>query len=461
VLMIDRGECNFVTKVRNAQKRGANAVVVADNTCLCGDAACTLPAGSQCEESAPIMADDGTGSDIVMPSILLTKTDADSLKAYLIEKNGSEQVLVQMKWFMPRPDDRVEWDLWTSPTDKDAERFKQNFYTSELALAEHAFLVPHYRIYQCAQDGTCSTMCTNEGRYCQIDPDGDLDEGLSGADVVVESLRRKCIWNLYAEAVDVRSLDDGSGDTVEVKGGVGEKWWAYVTSFDKACYSGAWGGARFADESCVAGVMRSAGIDQGKVEQCMEDSGGTLAGENSLLKTEMELGYDYNIYTIPSVLVNQMKVFGSITATRVLTAICAGFMEGTEPSICICASSAINTAAALQTCVDDVTRHGGGGGGGGRHRGGGEDGGVPWWVVLLIVLLMLALGGLGAFLYWRRTQQQMRDQVRGILAEYMPLDDIGGGEGGVSTNSFGVQPKPFTEMMPFSGGSRSDDLDGV
>ena len=79
----------------------------------------------------------------------------------------------------------------------------------------------------------------------------------------------------------------------------------------------------------------------------------------------------------------------------------------------------------------------------------------------MIVLGMLALGGLGAFLYWRRTQQQMRDQVRGILAEYMPLDDIGGGEGGISTNSFGVQPKPFTEMMAFSGGSRSDDLDGV
>ena len=102
-------------------------MVVADDTCLCSDMACTTPDMGTCEESAPIMADDGMGRDIVTPSILLTKTDADTLKAYLIEKNGSEQVLVKMKWFMPRPDDRVEWDLWTSPTDKDAERFKQNF----------------------------------------------------------------------------------------------------------------------------------------------------------------------------------------------------------------------------------------------------------------------------------------------------------------------------------------------
>ena len=36
-------------------------------------------------------------------------------------------------------------------------------------------------------------MCTNDGEYCQIDPDGELDEGVSGADVVVESLRRKLL----------------------------------------------------------------------------------------------------------------------------------------------------------------------------------------------------------------------------------------------------------------------------
>ena len=168
----------------------------------------------------------------------------------------------------------------------------------------------------------------------------------------------------------------------------------------------------------------------------------------------MKLGYDYNVYSIPSVLVNQMKVFGSITATTVLRAICAGFMEGNEPHVCACASTAITTVAALEMCVDEVA-HGGGGGGGGHSRHHSEDngGGVPWWVVLLIVLGMLALGGLAAFLYWRRTQQQMRDQVRGILAEYMPLDDLGSSE---MTSSKGVQPRPFTEMMGIG-----KDLDGV
>jgi hypothetical protein len=43
----------------------------------------------------------------------------------------------------------------------------------------------------------CYTLCTNNGRYCCVDPDGDMEKGVSGADVVTESLRRICIWKSY------------------------------------------------------------------------------------------------------------------------------------------------------------------------------------------------------------------------------------------------------------------------
>jgi hypothetical protein len=35
ILLIDRGGCSFVQKVRNAQHTGAAAVLIADNVCLC------------------------------------------------------------------------------------------------------------------------------------------------------------------------------------------------------------------------------------------------------------------------------------------------------------------------------------------------------------------------------------------------------------------------------------------
>ena len=43
----------------------------------------------------------------------------------------------------------------------------------------------------------CGSLCTNRGRYCMTDPDFDTKAGVSGADVVRESLRQKCIWNIY------------------------------------------------------------------------------------------------------------------------------------------------------------------------------------------------------------------------------------------------------------------------
>lgn len=44
---------------------------------------------------------------------------------------------------------------------------------------------------------TCGSLCTNKGRYCMTDPDLDTKSGVSGADVVRESLRQKCVWITY------------------------------------------------------------------------------------------------------------------------------------------------------------------------------------------------------------------------------------------------------------------------
>lgn len=49
ILMLDRGNCTFVQKVRNAQRSGAAGVVIADTTCLCSDMQCMTNFNGQCE----------------------------------------------------------------------------------------------------------------------------------------------------------------------------------------------------------------------------------------------------------------------------------------------------------------------------------------------------------------------------------------------------------------------------
>ena len=72
--------------------------------------------------------------------------------------------------------------------------------------------------------------------------------------------------------------------------------------------------------------------------------------------------------------------------------------------------------------------------GGGKPRGAPAQDAVRWWAVLLIVAGVVAIMLLGGFVYWKRTQSQMREQVRGILAEYMPLDEDGGVPGSKQFN---------------------------
>jgi hypothetical protein len=51
----------IIFQVRNAQRSGAAGVLIADNTCLCSDDACiAVNPGVSCEMQEPIMADDGT-----------------------------------------------------------------------------------------------------------------------------------------------------------------------------------------------------------------------------------------------------------------------------------------------------------------------------------------------------------------------------------------------------------------
>lgn len=67
---MDRGECSFVTKVRNAERIGASLVVVVD---------------SRVEDiTNVVMGDDGTGTGIRVPSMLIGSEDGKRLKDFAL-----------------------------------------------------------------------------------------------------------------------------------------------------------------------------------------------------------------------------------------------------------------------------------------------------------------------------------------------------------------------------------------
>jgi len=393
ILMVDRGMCTFVTKIRNAQRSGAAAVIIADNSCLCSSGnECNSDPGVECEPREPIMADDGSGSDISIPSFLMFKQDADIVKAQL---QANKMVQIEMAWSLPAPDSRVEYELWTMPTDLVSREFQRTFKSAAAALGKHAYFTPHMYVYDgvrsnCQGPGgenQCYNLCTNSGRYCATDPDNDLDKGISGADVVVESLRRLCVWKIYGE-------DDG----------IGMKWWDYVNEFMFRCDTPDF----FTNEQCISDAFQHSGIDKGAVDKCMSDSGG-LHGDapNTIIEEELMNKENRGVVILPQAYVNNAAIRGALEFGTMFRAVCAGFLTGSEPDVC---KQCISCSEQLECTIK-----------GSCPSSNLNAVSTPVFAVSLFILSGIFF--LVGLIQFRRTQSAVRSQVRGIVAEYMPLEE--------------------------------------
>eukprot|EP00558_Chaetoceros_sp_UNC1202_P007666 CAMPEP_0197237370 /NCGR_PEP_ID=MMETSP1429-20130617/4217_1 /TAXON_ID=49237 /ORGANISM="Chaetoceros sp., Strain UNC1202" /LENGTH=528 /DNA_ID=CAMNT_0042696353 /DNA_START=95 /DNA_END=1681 /DNA_ORIENTATION=+ len=413
ILMVDRGGCSFVQKARNAQHAGAAGVVIADNMCLCNDLACLNITGvtQPCQHTEPIMADDGSGGDITIPAFLMFK--ADAIKIIEEVKDHDSPVQIEMSWSLPHPDTKVEYELWTVPSDEVSKDFQKKWKDVATKMGNKLFFTPRQYIYdgiksRCQTgDGRnmCFNLCTNNGRYCATDPDNDLDHGITGAEVVKEALRRICIWKQHGE-----------------QDGIGVTYWNYIAEFLTRCDSDDF----FASEDCVKDAFKHAKIDKKMIDQCMDASGGlTDDGPNNLLDREVEAAGRRGVVVLPTMFVNSAPLRGALTSNTVFNAVCAGFVEGSEPSVCNKCRGCSDTAQCVKKGSCKSYENGNGGGG---------SGGVSKKTFGATLLFMCALFGVAGYIHWRKTREEMRDQVRGILAEYMPLE--GGDEEGSSPMDF-------------------------
>ena len=343
------------------------------------------------------MADDGSGSDISIPSFLMFKVDADAVKA--VVKND-QPVQLEMSWSLPNPHDRVEYDLWTVPSDVVSQNFLRTFKNIAKGLGDRAYFTPHMYIYDGIRthcqgnngENFCYNLCTNNGRYCATDPDNDLDKGISGADVVKEALRRVCIWKHYGE-----------------QDGIGEVWWNYVGEFLDRCNTPDY----FMNEDCVKDCYKHSGVDGDKISRCMDDSGGLVKdAPNAFLDLEISAQNERGVVVLPTAYVNTAAIRGQLSSVNMFKAICAGYAEGATPSLCNQCAHCGDPVACVST---------------GKCSGGSSstssDKGVSTHTFASSMLFVIGLFAALGVWHYKKTREDMREQVRGILAEYMPLED--------------------------------------
>jgi len=305
IILVRRGKCSFTTKVKVAYDKGAHAVIIVDRE----DSELTTA-----DMKNIIVADDGFGDKIHIPSVLIAKTEGNKL----IEAAKSGQVLVELAWDLPT-DHIVVTDLWMSSASQVSLKFLKEFSPKRRVLNEVMIFQPHYAVF--GMDGSnpqiYNGLCSDDsGQFCAEDPDGAGP--IKGKDVLDEDVRQLCIHMVH------KVLRSTEASTKAGKPGVeyAAKYWDYVEQLLDSCPLGlANPQDRFGTE-CSTRLMNKVGIDVPRVAACVR------VNTTSYLKAERE----HQAWSPRALRINGWRYSGILDADLVMRAICSGFV--TQPTEC-------------------------------------------------------------------------------------------------------------------------------
>lgn len=174
IVLVDRGECSFVTKVRNAERAGASLLVVIDNKAE--------------NITNVIMGDDGTGTGIRIPAMLIGKADGAKLKEFTLT---SDSGTLSAEFSMPSIDEKVHVELWFSSNNVHALDFIKEFDKYMHELDGRVDFEPRFVTWACpyCSDDYKSEECFGDGKYCAPNHERSSYSNIYGRDIISEDLR--------------------------------------------------------------------------------------------------------------------------------------------------------------------------------------------------------------------------------------------------------------------------------
>lgn len=257
IIIVERGGCSFVKKIRNIEHAGGKLGVVVDET-------------DKESVDEVIMVDDGTGNGISIPSLMINKKPGNEIIQYFLkaDEDKKAQIAILVKFGIARPDDRVEYDLWMSSSDDRSLDFVQEFHPYATKLGKHAQMTPHYFTWSCenCDETIIKNDCVASGMFCAID---ENRLNFKGKEIVMENLRQKCIY------LNAKKNKNNAED-----------WWNYVTKAHSTCYTDF-------TEDCSKTVHNKLGLDYAATQKCVTDSFSDkkdfTKGHNELLLRDLQL----------------------------------------------------------------------------------------------------------------------------------------------------------------------------
>jgi len=232
-MIVRRGDCSFVQKVRNMENVGVAVAIIIDNR------------PEMIDEI--LMSDDGTGGGIRIPSMLVGTNDGDKLVDWY--RNASpqdrQQLVLMCEFEMPMHE-IVDVDFWFTSSSDRAIDFLEDFNKIENQLGSKINFRPRYVFWECSNCDAkyMENDCYGGGKYCAVE---SSNANIKGRDIVQEDLRQLCLWGKFS------------------KQNMTEQWWNYVTRVHSTCYS-------VINEDCSRRAHQFLDINYDETMKCVANS---------------------------------------------------------------------------------------------------------------------------------------------------------------------------------------------
>ena len=304
IVVVKRGECSFVKKVRNIEHAGGALAVIIDNK-----------EDERTEDV--IMVDDGTGNGINIPSLLITKKDGEAIINEIKACSMSHKttcVQLVARFDLPHPDNRVEYDLWYSSSSEKSLDFIKNFGEYHLRFKEDVYFTPRFVVWGCLtwDNDMVKRNCFGSGKYCALQY-GNRNH--TGQEIIYENLREK--W-LHEYVTNIKAE---------------EKWWKYMHNVHASCRDDI-------TEDCSMKALDKLGIPFDEIRKCVNDSFETRdhsSSANKYLEKDVVDWKNKGPHFFPALVINNVTYRGFLNPEHVFDAICKGFKDA--PSECSQGSS--------------------------------------------------------------------------------------------------------------------------
>jgi hypothetical protein len=312
ILLIRRGGCSFTTKVRNAQNVGASMVFIADN--------------KHENIHSIIMADDGTGNDIVIPSAMINYEDGNIIINYMKE-NKNELIIVDANFGVIETenenDKNVTFEFFFSSSEIRAYEFLKNISEYLSDFGSQILFIPHYVTHRSPFYDSNSQKpienCVSFGKYCYFPKETTVEK--DGRNIVIEDVRQKCMYNLSVMKNKISN------------------YFKYMNSFYENCLNVE--DNKRINEECSQIALVNAGFTQDYLNNCVKESFYSnkynlkemIENDNSLLSNDYRIQNDYIITTFPAVSINKKSINGAIKESVVISKICEEVEK--KPNFCL------------------------------------------------------------------------------------------------------------------------------